>query len=39
VLTLAYDTSAVNGVPGQPGRSKGRYKSEKVDPIRGAFAR
>ena len=39
VLTFAYDTSTVNGVPGKPGKSKGLYKSEKVDPLRDALAR
>jgi hypothetical protein len=39
VLTFAYDTSTVNGVPGKPGNSKGLYKSETVDPMRDAFAR
>ena len=39
VLTFAYDTSAVNGVPGKPGKSKGLYKSETVDPMRDALAR
>jgi Zn-dependent M28 family amino/carboxypeptidase len=36
VLTFAYDTSTVNGVPGKPGNSKGLYKSETVDPMRDA---
>jgi Zn-dependent M28 family amino/carboxypeptidase len=39
VLTFGYDTSTVNGVPGKPGKSKGLYKSENVDPMRDAFAR
>jgi Zn-dependent M28 family amino/carboxypeptidase len=39
VLTLAYDTSTVNGVPGKPGKSRGLYKSETVDPMRDALAR
>jgi hypothetical protein len=38
VLTFAYDTSTVNGVAGKPGKSKGLYKSEKVDPMRDAFS-
>jgi hypothetical protein len=38
VLTFAYDTSTVNGVPGKPGKSKGLYKSGDVDPMRDAFA-
>ena len=37
VLTFAYDTSTVNGVAGKPGKSKGLYKSEKVDPMRDAL--
>ena len=37
VLTFAYNTSTVNGVAGKPGKSKGLYKSEKVDPMRDAL--
>ena len=39
VLTFAYDTSTVNGVAGKPGKSKGLYKSETVDPMRDALTR
>jgi hypothetical protein len=39
VLTFAYDTSTVNGVAGKPGKSRGLYESETVDPMRDAFAR
>jgi Zn-dependent M28 family amino/carboxypeptidase len=39
VLTFAYNTSTVNGVPGKPGQSNGLYKSETVDPMRDALAR
>ena len=37
VLTFAYDTSTVNDVAGKPGKSKGLFKSEKVDPMRDAL--
>ena len=37
VLTFGYDTSTVNGVPGKPGKSRGLYKSDKVDPMRDAL--
>ena len=37
VLTFAYDTSTVNAVAGKPGKSKGLYKSETVDPMRDAL--
>ena len=39
VLTFAYDTSTVNGVPGKPGKGKGLLKSSEVDPMRDALAR
>jgi Zn-dependent M28 family amino/carboxypeptidase len=39
VLTFAYDTSTVNGVPGKPGNSNGLYKSGTVDPMRDLVAR
>ena len=39
VLTFAYDSSTVNGVAGKPGKSRGLYKSESVDPMRDALAR
>ena len=39
VLTFAYDTSTVNGVPGKPGESRGLYRSGSVDPMRAAFRR
>jgi Zn-dependent M28 family amino/carboxypeptidase len=38
VLTFGYDTSTVNDVAGKPGKSKGLYKSENVDPMRDALA-
>ena len=39
VITFAFDTSTVNGVAGKPGKSKGLYKSETVDPMRDALTR